>query len=104
MKLQQMVNKVTHDIETLDLMYTSNPIALSACQTSVIKPESDLHQVTTNSTLGVTGGQRRNSTPTPEVATPEVATFNYQSANKEKLLEVLQTTLKPLARTLRLVL
>ena len=38
-----MVNKVIHDIEILDLVYTSNPIALSECQTSVIKPESDLH-------------------------------------------------------------
>ena len=84
-----MVNKVAHDIEILDLMYISNPLALCACQTSVIKSESDLHQETTNSTLGVTGGQRRYSTPTPEVATPEVATFDYQSANKEKLLEVL---------------
>ena len=84
-----MVNKVTHDIKILDSMYTSNPIALSACQTSVIKLESDLHQVTTNSTHCVMGGQRRNSTQTPEVATPGVATFDYQSANKEKLLKVL---------------
>ena len=79
-----MVNKVTHDKEILDLVYTSNPIAFSECQTSFIKQELDHHQVTTNSTHIVTGGQRRNSTPTPEVAT-----FDYQSANKEKFLEVL---------------
>ena len=50
--LTQLVNKVTHEKEILDLVFTSNPIAFSSCQTDVIAPESDHHlvkfEITTN--------------------------------------------------------
>ena len=43
--LTQMVDKITHNKETLDLLYTSNLQVLSECLISEIYAESDHHLV-----------------------------------------------------------
>ena len=42
--LIQMVDKITHGKEIIDLVYTNNPVSFSECKTSLLSPQSD-HKV-----------------------------------------------------------
>ena len=79
--LTQLVDKVTHGNEILDILYSSNPSALSQCKTRIIKPHSDHEMVsftiTANSTNCVIADGRKY-----QKDIPEVATYNYGSANE----------------------
>ena len=89
--LTQLVDKTTHNKETLDLLYTSNPQAFSECQTSVIYPESDhklvTFQITTNTRHCVQGNNHKHLQKIPEIAT-----YDIQSANKDKFMKALEAT------------
>ena len=89
--LTQMVDKNTRLNETLDLLYTSNPLAFSSCATTILYPESDHNLVTFAITINLqqcTQEDAHNYTPN----VPEIATFDFHSANKERLNQALQAT------------
>ena len=83
--LVQIVNKPTHNKEILDLLYTSKPDVFSNCETSIIQPESD-HNLISFTIPHTTSLSRETTKQKGRSKTPEICTFDFESANKEKLL------------------
>ena len=83
--LTQLVNKATHGKEILDLVYASHPEAFSDCQTTIISPESDHHLVKFEVITNLKNFEEGYNMSSRPKWIPEVATYDFHSANKEKL-------------------
>ena len=85
-----MVDKINHNKETLDLLYTSNPHVLSECLIAEIYPESDHHLV--SFTLGHIENYLEENITNDRIITHEIAKYDFRSANKEALRKALSET------------
>ena len=86
--LTQLVDKITHGKDVLDLVYTNNPRKFSSCKRTILVPESDHHMVSFEMTTSIQECiLNSKSKDTPQI--PKIASYNIRSANKEKLLKAL---------------
>ena len=88
--MEQLVNQATRGKNVLDLVFTNQPFLFRDCTTSELKPMSDHRLVSFSMDNPVTTSDddhAQNQEPPPEIAT-----FDFVSANEDALNRELNST------------